>query len=81
MMKFQDFDLTDDCGEYIDIETFSKETSITLLSELFQERIMHFADLGDYDTAHAIWSEFVVDDIDPGSDNFMWHFVDLSYTM
>ena len=42
---------------------------------------MHFVDLGDYDTADAIWSEFVVDDIDPGSDNFIWHFVDLSYTM
>jgi len=59
----------------------TKETSITLLSELFQERVMHFADLEDYDTADAIWSEFVVDDIDPGSDNFMWHFVDLGYIM
>ena len=59
----------------------TKETSITLLSKLFQERLIHFADLEDYDTVHAIWSEFVVDDIDPGNDNFMWHFVDLSYVM
>jgi hypothetical protein len=59
----------------------NKETSITLLSELFQERIMHFVDVEDYDTADAIWSEFVVDGIDPGSDNFIWHFADLSYIM
>jgi hypothetical protein len=52
----------------------TKETSITLLSELFQERVMHFVDLGDYDTADAIWSEFVVDGIDPSEKDFEWAF-------
>lgn len=35
---------------------------------------MHFVDLGDYDTADAIWSEFVVDGIDPSEKDFEWAF-------
>jgi len=52
----------------------SKEISITLLAELFQKRLIHFSDLEDYDTAHSIWSEFVVDGIDPSEIDFEWSF-------
>jgi len=52
----------------------SKETSIALLSELFMDRVEDFINVGDYDTADALFSEFVVDGIDPCEKDFEWTF-------
>ena len=52
-----------------------KETSINLMSELFMDRVEDFINVGDYDTADALFSEFVVDGIDPSEKDFVWDFM------
>ena len=53
----------------------SKETSINLMSELFMDRVEDFINVGDYDTSDALFSEFVVDGIDPCEKDFVWDFM------
>jgi len=45
------------------------------MSELFMDRVEDFINVGDYDTADALFSEFVVDGIDPCEKDFVWDFM------
>jgi hypothetical protein len=52
-----------------------KQQLIDALTDTFMERCMYFVSLEDYATSHAIYSEFVVDGVDPEDGKYEWVFL------
>ena len=53
----------------------NKQILIDALSSVFIERCEHFINIGDYDTADALYAEYVVDGVDPEDGEYEWTFI------
>ena len=53
----------------------TKQTLIDALSSVFIERCEHFINIDDYDTADALYEEYVVDGVDPEDGEYEWWFI------
>jgi hypothetical protein len=53
----------------------NKQILIDALSYVFIERCEHFINIGDYDTADALYAECVVDGVDPEDGEYEWTFI------
>ena len=50
------------------------------MTELFMDRVEDFINVGDFATADALFSEFVVNGIDPCEKDFVWDFMPNLYS-
>jgi len=53
----------------------NKQILIDELSAVFIERCEHFINVGDYDTADALFEEYVVGGVDPENGEYEWCFL------
>jgi hypothetical protein len=53
----------------------NKQILIDELSAVFIERCEHFINVGDYDTADALFEEYVVNSVDPEDGEYEWCFL------
>jgi len=53
----------------------NKQTCIDELIETFKNRLEYLIHIDDYDSADAIYSEFVVNGIEPEHGEYIWLFV------
>ena len=56
-------------------QKMNKQILIDALSSVFIERCEHFINIGDYDTADALYAEYVVDNVDPEDGEYEWTFI------
>jgi hypothetical protein len=53
----------------------NKQTCIDKLTQTFKDRLDYLIHIDDYDGADAIYSEFVVNGIEPKPSEYIWLFV------
>ena len=53
----------------------NKQTCINELIGTFKDRLQHLICIDDYDSASAIYSEFVIGGIEPKDGEYIWLFV------
>ena len=60
---------------FIFTSQMTKQTCIDELIETFMNRLEYLIGIDDYDSASAIYSEFVVNGIEPEDGEYIWLFV------